>query len=233
MHQGLQDQDVAGGTGVDDAGTGQRGQLRGRGVQGLARSDEGGGGDVVQAGAGVGGRLLRRGGGLGGDGQDGALDRAGDARPRQVAGPAQGAGQGPAVQALPTVRLLADDLTQPPHELAEDHPRVATGREQRGAGQAVGVARQVGRAAGRRLPGVAADGVERGVQGEVEVGAGVAVRDGEDVEGVDLAASRGEHRAGGQGPAPGRERVESLEAMLPLVVLAHVRHHRHLLVSLR
>ena len=144
MHQGLQDQDVAGGTGVDDAGAGQRGQLCGRGVQGLARGTEGGGGDVVQAGGGVGGHLLRRRGGLGGHGQDGALDRAGDARPRQVAGPPQRAGQGPAVHALPTVRLLADDLAQPPHELAEDHPGVAAGREERGSGQAVGVAREVG-----------------------------------------------------------------------------------------
>jgi hypothetical protein len=47
-----------------------------------------------------------------------------------------------------------------------------------------------------------ADRVQRGVEGQVEVGPGVAVGDGEDVERVDLGASGGERRPGEHGPAP-------------------------------
>ena len=79
------------------------------------------------------------------------------------------------------------------------------------AGQRGALLRQGGRPEDAGLLVLGADRVEGGVEAEVEVGAGVAVRDGVDVERVDLGPPRGEGGPSEHGPSPGVHGSEGFE----------------------
>jgi hypothetical protein len=85
------------------------------------------------------------------------------------------------------VRRLGEDVGDPADDLGEDDAGVAAGSHQRGEGNRVRERRPVARL-GR------ADGVRDRPHGQREVGPGVAVGDGIDVEVVDAAAARLERR---------------------------------------
>ena len=81
------------------------------------------------------------------------------------------------------VRRFHEDVGDAAHDLGQDHARVAARAHQRGACDRVRERRPVGRL--RRV-----DGVRHGAHRQREVGAGVAVGHGVDVEVVDAAAAR-------------------------------------------
>ena len=192
--------------GVDDAGLAQHRELL-RGVgEGLAGGGRRGAQDVPEPQGGV---LGGPAGALGGrprDGQDGALD-----------GPAHGGvpglrGQRHALgedQRGPVLRPgLAEPLAQRADQRGQDHPGVAAGAEQRAPGERGERRAHVRRR--RRGGRVPADRVEQGgaggLDGEVEVGAGVPVGHRVDVERVDLLAGLTERGEGQVGePEDGRQ----------------------------
>jgi len=71
-----------------------------------------------------------------------------------------------------------DGLGQPPQDLREDHPGVAAGAQERAARE--------GRGDRVRLGGARFRGVDGRAHGQQQVGARVGVRDGEDVDAVQL-----------------------------------------------
>ena len=202
--EGVQDDDQAAPTRVDDAGPAQRLQLLGGVPQRLGSAGRRG----LEHGREVLGRLDRgrlRGGP--GHGQDGALDRVRHGRVGRLRGGGQRAAD-PLRHGL--VGGRDEHLRGTAHQLAEDHPGVAAGPEQGAVG---------GRAQGAQEVTVVRTGLDllQGrLHGQVEVGAGVAVRDRVDVEGVDLLPGPAERRQGL--PAAGPHRV-GVEVGDPLTVL--------------
>ena len=178
--------------GVDHAGVAQGLELVGGPGQGLAcrlrRSRD----DVPRAGVVV-PRPGRRGlSGRAGHGEDRPLDRLAHCRVARVAGPCHGLGHHDGV---PVPRLpRRDALGEGPQHLAEDDPAVAAGPQERTAAEHLEAGRQVG---GRIRQHHVAEGVAGGRHGEVHVGAGVSVRHGIDVQGVDLLPGLRE-RVGGE-----------------------------------
>ena len=186
--------------GVDDPGAGEGLELVGRAGQGHLRGVDGGLAHVGERSAGLGG--LDGGGGTGiRDGEDGALLRVGDAGPGRGGPGGERGGEQEGVDHLGVA--LDDGVAQAADELADDDPGVAAGGEQDGPleGAALlhegGLAEDAGGLVGRD------DLVDGGVEGEVEVGAGVAVGHREDVEGVDLGAPGREGRTRQQRPVAG------------------------------
>ena len=142
-------------------------------------------------------RLGSRGGGLADDGQHRALDRAGDGRIGRVAATLQGACQVAAVDRGLAVDLLAHAA----QDLREDHAAVAAGAHQRSQAEC------------RADPPEAAlcgwDGegpLDGGAHRREQVRARVAVRDGEDVERVDLVDVGREMGGSALAPRPGGAR---------------------------
>ena len=105
------------------------------------------------------------------------------------------------VEAVETA-LAGEALGEAAHDLAQDHPGVAPRPEQGALAEAVG---------DRLHAGLVADVAQHLAAGRQHVRAGVAVRDGEDVEGVDLVDVRFEVRDGRpdrlQQPGARRRRV--------------------------
>ena len=155
--EGLQDQDVAGGAGVDDPGAGQRRQLVGGASSASGRRRAAAAATSYRRGAGAAAARLGGGGGRGATVRMvPSTGRVTLARARSLARRSARASVRPS-RPLGTVRRLADDLAQPAHQLAEDDPGVAAGGQQRGAGQAA-----ASRARSRlRLPARACRGARR------------------------------------------------------------------------
>ena len=135
------------------------------------------------------------GGGVGGDGDHGAVARLGDG----VAGGLGGAGEGVGQRGVSVVGGIGSRVGGEPggeaaQPLRADHARAAASAQQRGGGGGGGdfVGRGVVRGAIERLAG--------GGEGAAQVGAGVAVGDGEDVDQVQRLAVQGD---------PGRRRPGS------------------------
>ncbi len=122
------------------------------------------------------------------DGEDGALHRVAH-RPMGAARRLlKGGGEVQGVEA----GLAGEAVGEPPQCLGEDDPRVAAGPHQRSPRHRPGD--DIGGVAAR-LIGL----VHRGPHRQVHVGAGVAVRDGEDVDGVDrLRVALQPGRSGGK-----------------------------------
>lgn len=166
---------------VDDAGLGQHVELRGGALQGLGggvgrcgrhRHERTGAAGRVRA---VGGRVQHADNGALG----GAAQRAGD----EVCGVPPGAPECGAVDGHGPV----EGVGQAPQHLREEDTGVAAGAVERAARQG---ADDRGDVLGVRRGGV--EFGRRGAQGDEQVGTGVAVGDGEDVEAVDLVAALGE-----------------------------------------
>ncbi len=197
--EGAEQGDQAAAAGVHDAGPAEDRELGGGGLQGGAGAVVGGPCD----GGGVPGGGFGGGGGGGGDGQDGALHGVGDGLVGGGGGPAQGAAQrlGPAVG--PAARR--QDLGHPAQQLGDDGAGVAAGADEGAVGHGADGVGQAGCGSGG---GVAVegglDGAGGGFEGQVEVGAGVAVGHRVDVDRVDPLALPAE-RFQGQ-PAPGAYR---------------------------
>ncbi len=192
----LEEDGVARRAGVDDTALGEDRELAAGVAERAGGALRGGGDDAGQAPV---GGLLRGPGGGRGDGEDGALDGAGHRLAGVVGGGGERRGGGRAVERVPAV----DRTGQAAHRLAEDDPGVAPGPDERAPGRGGGERGEV------RLRAEAAGGAGSPGEGEDEVGAGVPVRDGEDVEDVDL-------------PADGEERPQPL-----LEPAAHVRGPEH------
>ena len=198
--QRLEHEHAPGTPGVDHPGTRQRGQLLGRTGQGLPSGLDGTGADLAQVGprvdaaAGCGRRGV-------GDAEDGALLRVRDRGAGGRRPPFQAGGEHGGVDRLGVT--VEDLVAEPADDLAGDDPGVAACREQDGPPERAALLDEGG------LPEDASclvrgdDVVDGAVEGEVEVGAGVAVGHREDVELVDLGAPGGERRAGQDGPVPG------------------------------
>ena len=150
------------------------------------------------------------------DGEDRALLRVSDARTGRGGPAGEGCREQRCLDHLGTG--VDDDVADAPDDLADDDAGVAARREQDRPLERVALAHQAG---GAEDAGALVDGdhlVDGRVEGEVEVGPGVAGGHGEDVEGVDLGTSGRERRssqqrpvAGGGGPGQ-RQRVVTLTA---------------------
>ena len=146
-----------------------------------------------------------------GDGEDRALDRAGDGGVRAGRWPAQRAAQRPAAATAPGP-TPATTSAQPAQELAEDHPGVAAGAEERAPGQAsASRARSVGGWPLAGAAGVATTASSRRLQGQVagwcrcrRPGTGKTLR-------ASISSRARPARRGRVGPAPRPRRVEALE----------------------
>lgn len=188
----LQQYDDAAPARVDDAGPAQCGELFRGADQGLARGV--GGGARGPGGAAAADRRGAVGGGAH-DGQHRALDGPGDRAVAEVGGPAQRVGERVTVELGGRHQRLGEAA----QELAEDDAGVAAGAEQGAVGERLD---RTGRAhVGQVVIAVVAlaERTAGRLEGEEQVGAGVGVRDREDVERVDLltrAAERGERRDG-------------------------------------
>jgi hypothetical protein len=198
LHERLEQHDEPAPAGVDHACPPQHLELLGRAGQRLARGVGGGRDEAGQAGA-----RPERGDRVGrgpGDREDRALPGAGHGGVRRVRRPAE---RGDPELVL-AERLLAggrEGLGDPLDELAEDDPRVPAGAEQGSVGEGRDALPHRRRAAlGERRGGR--------LEGEEQVGAGVAVGHREDVERVDLAAVPPEGVEPQLGPAPDAGRVE-------------------------
>jgi hypothetical protein len=173
--------------GVDDARLGEHGELLGCAGQGDAGGSRRCGEDVTGAGIGALGsreRSVRRGAG---HGEDGALDRRADRGVAGVGGRRHGGGDGLGTAVVGAGAGEVGDVG--PEHLAEDHAGVAARAHERGPCEERHALLEaevgVGRAGGAQL-------VAGGRDGEEHVGAGVAVGDRVDVEGVDLLTRRGQ-----------------------------------------
>ena len=195
--EGLEHEHAAGTSGVHDPGVPECLQLVGGPRERLLGGVDGRRADVVERATGI--RRLHGCGGAGvGHGEDRALLRVCDAGARGGGPTGEGVGEEDGVDGL---RPPVDDgVAQPADELADDDPRVAPRGEQDRALERAALVDEGGlaEAAGGLVHGD--DLVDRRVEGEVEVGAGVAVGHREDVEGVDLGAPSGEGRPGQQRP---------------------------------
>ncbi len=198
--QALEQHDEPLAAGVDDPRPPQHLQLVGRARERLVPGLDGAAHHVGEVAALVESRAraLR---GRSSDGEHGALDGAADRGVRLVRRPGERVADGLRAAVL----LLAQDLRPAAQQLAEDHPGVAPRTEQRTRGEGVGHLGQ---------PGVVRQALDRrggGLDGEVEVGAGVAVRHREDVEPVDLVALLAELGEGVAAPLPSGVGVEVVE----------------------
>ena len=140
------------------------------------------------------------------DGQHRPLDRPADGSVGGVGGSAQRAG---GERRADPIRHFGEDVGDASHDLGEDHAGVAAGSHQRRPGDGV---RERGPIARLRR----SDRLRDGTHGQREVGAGVAVGNGIDVEVVDAAAARlerGESRA----DEPAHQLEVSLGAHFPPV----------------
>lgn len=201
LDQGVEDGDEAAAAGVDHSGAGEDREVPGC----LAEGGEGG----VVGGAGDGGAVGRAGGvrpvgGGGGDGQDGALDGVGDGPVGGVRRAAQGPGEERAVGVggVSLVTRRGEDLGHAAQQLGEDRAGVAARPDERPVGHG---AYRVGEGGpgGAGLVG-GEDGLDRlggGLDGQVEVGAGVAVGHRIDVDGVDVLAGAAQGGEGEGAPA--------------------------------
>ena len=124
---------------------------------------------------------------LAGDGQDGALAGIVERRVEPVRAVPDRGGDVGRVVAGP----VAERLREAEEEVRQHHPGVAAGAENRGAGHGA-------RGLRKRRVAERPEGVGDGAQGEAEVGAGVAVGDGKDVDPVDLVAAGGDPVGGGE-----------------------------------
>ena len=198
--EGLEHEDAAGAPGVDHARPGEGLELVGGAGEGLLRGVDGGLADVGEGATGVGG--LDRGGRTRvGDGEDRALLRVGHAGPCGSGPAGEGGGEEEGVDGIRVT--VGHRVAQSPDELAHDDAGVAPGREEDGPLEGAALLHE------RGLPADAGEVVGRDdlvdgrVEREVEVGAGVTVGHGEDVEGVDLGAPGREGRTRQQRPVSG------------------------------
>ena len=177
--EGLEHEHAAGAAGVDDPGAGERLELVGGAGQRLLGGVDGGLAHVGERATGLGG--LDRGGGTGiRDGEDGALLRVRDARAGRGRAGGERVGEQQGVDHLGLA--LDDGVAQAADQLADDDPGVAPGRQQDGPLEGAALLHQGGLAQDAGVLVRGDDLVDGGVEGEVEVGAGVAVGHREDVE---------------------------------------------------
>lgn len=209
LDQGAEHRHQAPATRVDDARAPEGGELGGRPVQGVPGARVGGLGHRGRGAA----RVLGGLGGGGGHRKDGALDGV---RDREVGGggrPAQRRGQ-----VAPAVR---DDLRHAPQELGEDRAGVPAGADQRAVRHGpydIGDGRDAvvhGRLGVGGEDGL--DGLGRGLHRQVEVGAGVPVRDGIHVDGVDRLAVPAQRVQRQRAPAAYRDGIEGLRHLVVLL----------------
>jgi hypothetical protein len=121
-----------------------------------------------------------------GDGEDGALARIVERGVEPVrADPHGGRDVGRAGG-----RPVAERLVEAEEEVGQHHPGVAAGAEDGGPRHRAGGLR-------KRCVAERPEGVGDGAESEAEVGAGIAVGDGEDVDPIDLVAA-GRHPVGGR-----------------------------------
>ncbi len=227
LHQGREDRHQAVPARVDHSGALQGGQLARGG-------DERRAGALVRRAGHLGAVTLRTVGGVGGgrgDGQDGALDGVGHGLPGGGGGVPQGQPQAGA-PGVGGITPGGEHLGHAAQQLGEDRAGVAPRADQRAVRHGAHGVGQRGPGVSRRGPAVLApgpavhlvrreDGLHRGdggLDGQIEVRAGVPVGDGVDVDRVDLLARPPQCAQRQTAPGTHRQSVEE--------PLRHLRHLR-------